>query len=331
VLLDILYLTRPIEAEAEVIPSTITPTIPESTINNTSSDKSVLCESFETVDLDDDTETTLPILTNSTNTIQTQEFSTFNDSVKYQSPNTQRKRQRDGLTKPKIDHPNKKTNVSTQQQQFTNFKNDVKKSSIKSDYFSIISEDDDDDFKQIKITQQQKNKTNNKNNSCFVLTDDEEPTVVEKPKVMSFQPTITSTIAKATQKKSPQVSTTQFNCINCNNFICDLSVNNSRKTSLSSLNMGSSIVDEFTNKLECKNVQAIINHVDIASFKSNTTIRKSGTSDQFISNSFIDEDETNCWQFIECGLCFQVIAFILKFTNCSDFKSFLNKILIVCP
>ena len=312
------------------MPSTIIPTIPsESTLNT--SNKSIISLSSDSIENEnDEDETELIDSTSTMLSIGEQGLETqtgiLSSLIKYQSPSTQRKRQRNTQTKiieKNQEHPNKKTNSSiTSVIKFTNF-NENKKIKIKGDR-SILSEDDsDDDFKEIRAKQ---NTNTKKKEMSFILTDDEDFSITEKKtQSLTFQPSITSTLSKTTQAKT-------IVCINCNFFICDLTSSCKNKINLNKLQIPSNLIDDFKKRFNCVNVIPLINDIDIAAFTSNTEIKKSNaTEDQFINNSYIDINGTNCWQFIECNYCYQIIALTLKFTNSPELKNNLNKILVFCP
>lgn len=226
--------------------------------------------------------------------------------------------------------------------------------------------DFESDFKQIKqLTKKpHHNDTNDGNNSTILINDCDDDFSDRITSTAKNEPTITSTNQKSkvkTQakaiKESPptqinvtspmRATTTQsttcktpiavgknnkkhLNCIHCGEYICDLSTNKDPSGSMlkfDDLNFNCKLIETIMNSLNCKHMLPITNNMDKIAFQSNTCI-KTFITDQVSFNSF--SDDTNCWQFIECNSCTQIVAFTLKFTNSSAFNIFINKLLLIC-
>ena len=136
--------------------------------------------------------------------------------------------------------------------------------------------------------------------------------------------------------------TLEFDCIHCNEFICNLNPSENRDKNnvmfLSQKNYNElpTNLRDYVNDTKLEKLSIISSDLDRISFESNTKLKSFmfflNSSIKLTQNSFIDEFDNHCWQFYECLQCMKIVGFILKYSNStqSNFvKNYLGKIIVI--
>jgi hypothetical protein len=132
-------------------------------------------------------------------------------------------------------------------------------------------------------------------------------------------------------------SKTNLDCIHCNEFICDLDMSDLQKMDVKIFkNQIPVFLVKIMDLINCKSFYLFDkDSVNRAGLASNSDVKfvvnqnTTSLNENLIFNSYIDGTDDNCWQFVECKFCFNIIAFALKFTNSTDMKEILNKYFLI--
>jgi hypothetical protein len=142
---------------------------------------------------------------------------------------------------------------------------------------------------------------------------------------------------QASQKENRCKPNTEFKCIHCSKFICDLEITDVQQVSLDSMKRQiPKSVTEIMNLINCKSFHRIDkNSLSTTGLSSNSDVKfafnqnTSRLNENILFNAYIDDKDESCWQFSECRFCLNLIGFTLKFTNEKELSQILNKYFLI--
>jgi hypothetical protein len=131
-------------------------------------------------------------------------------------------------------------------------------------------------------------------------------------------------------------SNSEFSCVHCNKFICDLETGELKTEHLKTYQKHiPKCVTVVMNAINCKNLYVIEKEsMSTAGLASNSDVKfafnqNTEQNEHVLFNAYIDGSDESCWQFTECKFCFNLIAFSLKFTNNQNLTQMLNKYFLI--